>query len=564
MNESLVHYELFIRRHSASGWTLQMATESRSTATETAEELLEDKRAVAVKVTKETLNPETREYISITLMTKGEQAVVKAKPRREEEPTPICGSPADLYTGYARERIGRLFDNWLRRKLATPFELLHRADLVEQLDASGMELQHAIQKIAIPDAQARGVSTHEVMRHYLNLAERTIERVIRDHRRGAFPQVAGAGLGEAAGRLSDNPDAAYLLGGGVAAHLKNARTWSGKLNLILDLADAVPAAAGTLPFEVLALPLSEILGSRAALDDIGAEEQDLGAMLAVLTRLIAWTEVNALARIEPALERQFPTPTPQIARLAVWLQRPGFAEVRAALARRILAELNGPRRLRPADPEGEILVLRALAMALTAFAGPMLPPDDVHAAFAHRSATLVGTDFVNAYLDAAGDALQEAHALVRLAENVVGAANKRAAARWIAACVGGLKFEKAVGGFAQGPMGALSQLAELQQALNRVGLAEADKAAIDGKLGQVGGMVEAEAGVVAAVVKAPVSGANRVIRLLRMASGETAPLGPAAARARAELQRLVRTPEVRADLVGWPDIVDRLKLTIAA
>lgn len=563
MNEPQIHYELFVRRHSASGWTLQMATESRSTAVETADQLLEDKRAIAVKVTKETLNPETREYTTITLLTKGEQAVLKPKARLEEELTPVCTSPSDLYSVYARERIGQLFDNWLRRKTVTPFELLHRADLVEQLDASGMELQHAIQKIAIPDAQSRGVSTHEVMRHYQKLAERTIERVIKDQRRGAFPTVAGSGFGEAVKKLADNPEASYLLGGGVAAHLKAADAWSDKLGLILDLADAAPDTAGKLPFEVLAQPLSEILGSRAALSDMGGEEQDLGGVLAILTRLIAWTEVNALIRIEPALERQFPAPTPQIARLATWLQKPGFAEVRVALAKRILSELNGPRRLRPSDPEGEILVLRALAVALTAFAGSTLSPDDVQAAFAHRSASLVGADFVNAYL-AGGDALQEAHALVRLAENVVGAGNKRAAARWISACVGALKFEKALDGYPMGPMAALGQLAELQHALNRVGLVEADQAAIKAKIGDVGGKIEAQAGLVAAVVKAPVSGANRVIKLLRMATGETAPLGPAAARARSELKRLVRAPEIRADLAGWPDLVDRLKLMIAA
>ncbi len=564
MNDPQIHYELFVRRNSASGWTLQMAAEQRGVVLETADQLLEEKRVVAVKVTKETLDPDTREYQSITLVTKGEQAMAKAKARPEEEPAPICTSPADLYTVYARERIGQLLDNWLRRKTVTPFELLHRADLVEQLDASGMELQHAIQKIAVPEAQARGVSTHEVMRHYQKLAERAVERVIRDHRRGGFPNVSGAGLAEAIRKLSDNPEAAYLLAGGVALHLKGARTWGDKLSLILDLADAVPETAGRTAFEVLAQPLSEILGSRAALGDIGGEEQDLGGVLAILTRLIAWNEVNALSRLEPALERQFPTPTPQIARLATWLQKPGFAEVRAALARRILMELNGPRRLRPADPEGEILVLRALAMVLTAFAGATLPPDDVHAAFAHRSASLVGADFVHAYLAGSEDALHEAHALVRLAENVVGGGNKRAAARWISACVGGLKFEKAACSLAPGPMAALFRLAELQQALSRVGLVEADRTAITTKVGEVGGVVEQQAGLVAAVVKAPVGGANRVIKLLRMAMGETAPLGPAAARARAELQRLVRTPEIRADLAGWPDIVDRLKVMMAA
>ena len=30
------------------------------------------------------------------------------------------------------------------------YELLHRPDLAEKLEASGVELQHAIQKVAVP------------------------------------------------------------------------------------------------------------------------------------------------------------------------------------------------------------------------------------------------------------------------------------------------------------------------------------------------------------------------------------------------------------------------------
>ena len=43
----------------------------------------------------------------------------------------------------------------------------------------------------------------------------------------------------------------------------------------------------------------------------------------------------------------------------------------------VLRELTGPRRLRPADAAGEIDILRALAMALTATAGRLLTLDEV-------------------------------------------------------------------------------------------------------------------------------------------------------------------------------------------
>src|SRR5690606_19723061 len=102
------------------------------------------------------------------------------KKKQAEDLAPLCVAPNDLYSAHARDRIGRLLEGWLARHHATPFELLHRPDLVEELDASGIELQHAIQKIAVPEAQDRGLSVHELMRTFQGLVERAIQRLLKD------------------------------------------------------------------------------------------------------------------------------------------------------------------------------------------------------------------------------------------------------------------------------------------------------------------------------------------------------------------------------------------------
>lgn len=56
-----VHYEVYIRKTAPAPWSLLMATEDRANAIETAEEMLKDDRAAAVRVTKESLDPETME-----------------------------------------------------------------------------------------------------------------------------------------------------------------------------------------------------------------------------------------------------------------------------------------------------------------------------------------------------------------------------------------------------------------------------------------------------------------------------------------------------------------------
>jgi hypothetical protein len=558
MTAALVHFELFIRRRAGASWSLELATEDRAQALEAAAAVLGEGSAVGVRVIKETLDLDTREFHSVTIMEKGDLTVAKAKVAATET-APLCVEARDMYTVHAREIIGRLLAPWLQRKQVTPFELLHRADLLESLETSGMEMQHAIQKIAVPEAQATGASTHEVIRRYQKITDQAVERVIRDSRRKAFPTVSDMTVADVARRLSTTPDGAYLLGGGVAQHIAEAKSWPDKLERLLQLADQVGAEARDFTFGILSQPLSEILGARSALSDISGVAQDLGGDLALLTRLIAPNEVAQLVLIDATLKDHFPTPTPQIGKLAAWLQDPGFLQVRAALARRVLAELNGPRRLRPGDAQGEIVVLRALAMVLTLFAGKLAPPEDVHDAFVKRSAALVSSDFVEAYVAGAPDGISEMYALIRLGENVVGATNKRSVGRSIAATVGALRFETELCLGPTAPEVKLAALADLQRQLDRVGLPDWDRAYISNKLGEVGGLVEAQARYIASLVKTPPFGLQSLATLLKLARAETGPTGPVAARARAEMQKLLRDPSVRANLAGSPDILNAVR-----
>ena len=116
--------------------------------------------------------------------------------------------------------------------------------------------------------------------------------------------------------------------------------------------------------------------------------------------------------------------------------------MRTALGQRVLRELAIPRRLRPTDAAEEIDLLRVLAMALTAAAGKMLPLEQVQEAFNERSQMMVRSDFVEVYLGQGKSVLEEIEALIWLAENITGAANKRQAlsvAAEIAARAYGLK-----------------------------------------------------------------------------------------------------------------------------
>jgi hypothetical protein len=561
MSGAQVHFELFARRKLNAPWNLELATEDRARAIEAAEEMMAERRAVAVKVCKETLDEETRQFKSVTILSQGAVDAAKAVKEKDVDDTPLCVTPSDLYSVHARERIGRLLDGWLHRAQVTPFELLHRPDLVEQLDASGVEIQHALQKIAVPESQARGVSVHEMIRTFQKLVQRAVERILKDGRKNAFPEIRGSAFAAAAAQLREDPDRSYLLGGGVARYLADARNFREKIGLILDLAEVAPDAGPSrgLAFQVLEQPLSEMLGSRGALADLLGPELDLGGSIAALTRLAAGPECKALSKFDPTIEKLIPPLQGHAARLAGWFEREAFEGVRVAIGRRILAELTGPRRLRPSDPEGEIAILRALAMALTAAAGKVMTQEDVQNAFVERCKSLVTGDFVEQYLANREGALAEAQALVRLAENMVGAANKRAAARWISAAVGGLRFEKDLRSGSDTPATKLSVLAELQRAVLAAGLSEGDQTSAAAKIGEIGGIIEADAKLTAMLARAQAPATQRLTLLLRLAGGETAPLGPAADRAKAEALKLLRAGDIRQQIAADPQLLDRVR-----
>jgi len=557
---SEVHYELFVRRKVGASWTLEMATEVRTTAVQNAEEVLTSGRAIAVRVTKETLDPETREYKSVSIFTKG--MVDGGKPKKEvQDLDPLCVQPSDRYTSHARERIGRLLEGWLARHSATPFELLHRPDLVEKLEASGTDLQHALQKIAIPEAEARGVSVHELIRNLQSLVDRTIGNLTKALKKGQLPDLDKEGFAKAATRLAADPDRAFLLGAGVAASIAPGVSWSDKIARLLDLADSAPTdpVARAVAMQAIEQPLAEIIGSRAGMADLLGTSDDLGSTLAAMTRLTGGAQVEALIRVQSNVAACMPELSGTARRLSDWLSGDHFAIVRASIARRVLKELNGVRRLKPTDAEAEIEFLRALAMSLTAAAGRILPAEDIQAAFTTRSKTLLNGEFIEALLGRDNSAREEVGLLIRLAENVMGAVNKRQAARWVSANITSLRLEKELRQGPESPVAKMTILAGLQRSLTRSGLVREDYEPLCAKLGQLGALIEDDSRLVAMLVRAPAPVGQRLTLLARMASGEAGPTGPVAERARMEALKMARTPEAREAMTASPAIMDLVK-----
>ena len=552
-----IHYEVYVRRTAPAAWALLIATEDRKTALETAEEQFQAKQAVAVRVTKETLDPETMEFNSLTILNLG-LPEEKSKKKPEAAARPACSSPKELYAPHARALIGRVLEDWLKRHGVTAFELLHRPDLAERLDASGVELQHAVQKVAVPESQASGQDLHGMVRHYQRLADATISQLMKAGRSGQFPSLDDLSIADVAHRLSGSADRAFIMGGVAAQALADRQGARARLDRLMDLMDGAPTEGPprALVVSVVEQIATEMLAIRSNLADILGPSLDLGASLAALVRMVAPKEVERLIALDPRMGLLTPTVDGPAARLGSRIAAGDFPRLSAALARFITRELSSSRRLRPADPAGEIDILRTLAMALTSASGRLLTLEEVQNAFVERSRSLVTPDFVTSYVQSCATVLAEAEHLTRLCENVTGAANKRAAARWLSGCVKSVRLEAELRQSTPGGPNAsqkLLTLARLQRSVRAVQLGEIDEREIAASIGTLGGTLEADAGLISQIARASAAVTQKLGVLLRMAAGETAPLGPAADRARAEALRMLRASEVKEALSVEPE-----------
>ncbi len=218
-----IHYEIFKRVGAKGGWTLHDVRSDRETSLNLAKELMAGGQATGVKVVKETYNDDTSDYLTLKIFEDGHNQM-KVEPAQEEAPNALpCFKPDDLYSYHARATMGRLLTDYLARNKVTITELIHRADLLEKLEATGTLYQHAIQKVAVAQAANTAVPVQQIIKSLNELTTQAFNRVYRDQRAGKFPDPHPHQFAELAQKLAGQGDASYLFNGALARHLKEAK-----------------------------------------------------------------------------------------------------------------------------------------------------------------------------------------------------------------------------------------------------------------------------------------------------------------------------------------------------
>src|SRR3954463_1537667 len=159
-----IHYELFKRAGAKGGWTLHEVLSGRERAIQLAQGLMTEGQATGVKVVKETYDDDTGDYLTLKIFEDGHNQM-KIEPAQEEAPNAIpCFKPDDLYSYHARATMRRLLVDFLSRNKITITELIHRADMLEKLEATGTVYQHAIQKVAVAQASSTTTPVQQIVK----------------------------------------------------------------------------------------------------------------------------------------------------------------------------------------------------------------------------------------------------------------------------------------------------------------------------------------------------------------------------------------------------------------
>ncbi|HKQ45862.1 MAG TPA: hypothetical protein VJS47_10760 [Rhizomicrobium sp.] len=502
-----IHYEIFRRVGAKGGWTLHEVATSRDAAIAMAQELMAAEQATGVKVVKETYNDESGDFLTLKIFEEGHNQM-RVAPAQEDAPHTLpCFKPDDLYSYHARQTMSRLLTDFLSRNKVTITELIHRADLLEKLEATGTLYQHAIQKVAVAQAASTTTGVQQIVKSLNELTTQAFHRVYRDQRKGLFPNPESHQFAELAEMLVGQGDAAYIFNGALARHLKEAKGWDEKALMLIKIMESAPLEEEPRKLVLSSVDaiLSEMLNGSAALHELMGPAENLGQALNKLVTLFLGKQ--------PEGERG-----EGLAALTDHFAADTLPEARTAVANRIISEFKSNKRLCPEFMVEELKTLRGMANRIVMGVGKYLSHEDLIAAFTLRSKRLVGQEALGEYIAEAGPD-ERIERILFIEDNIIGAENKRQLASYIMPVLNSAAFEN----FFHNPKAPLLQrlqrLAQLQSRVRRSGFIDVTREEIAGRLDILAVQIEARGRLFESIETRTTSPVEKAQTLLRLATG---------------------------------------------
>ena len=501
-----IHYEIFKRVGAKGGWTMHDVRSDRDSAVAMAQELMAAEKATGVKVVKETYNDDTGDFLTLKIFEDGHNQM-KVAPAQEDAPHAIpCFKPEDLYSYHARQTMSRLLTDFLSRGKVTITELIHRADMLEKLEATGTVYQHAVQKVAVAQAANTTTPVQQIVKSLNELTTQAFNRVYRDQRKGLFPDPAPEQFAELAAKLAGQGEAAYIFNGALARHLKDATGWDHKVLMLITIMEKPPTeeAPRKLVLSSVDAILAEILGGSAALQDLMGPAENLGQALNQLVNLFLGKLPEGSKAGLAALTHHFAADD--------------LPEARTAVANRIVAEFKSPKRLCPNSMIDELKALRQIANRIVMGVGKYLSHEDLIAAFTLRSKRLVANEAMGQHI-AEAPIEEKIERILFVEDNIIGAENKRQLSTYIMPVLNSAAFEN----YFQNPkvplVQRLQRLAQLQARVRRSGFIDVTREEIAVKMDALAVQMEARGKLFESIEARTTNPVEKAQTLLKLATG---------------------------------------------
>ncbi|MCC5996439.1 MAG: hypothetical protein JJU18_08740 [Oceanicaulis sp.] len=532
-----IHFEVFVKKHRKASWTLAEALHDRDAALKLARDLKEALPQGSVRVVREVWNAGEGAFRGGAIFEAGPERFSAEEDKTGEASLP-CVTPSDFFGASARDTIRRVLSGWLERRQVCPLELLSRPDLIEDLDGSETDLQHAVQKVAIARAQSSQAPVQSYVKMLNALVERATAEARREAKAGKAPPKA-RNFAELTEKILADGGPEKRMRRAIAERLGEARDISAKTVLVLDMLEELPEAPEARAFALAQADafLAEMLTFDSAVTALTGPGPDAGVHVERLTGMY-----------EGKPEHPDLADTPEPARrLAARFASRDLPDARGEIASRILSYLRSPKRLRPDSVMREIELSRKLAQRLIMVSGPDLHPDALVEAFTCRSGRLLAPEAVDEALEGCASPPEVIDRLFAMEDNIVGEANKKKLAGYIRAR---LKAPATETWFLRGPgqpFERLSRLTQLQARALKGSFPEEDKAELAEAFDALGLQALDETKILARVAQSERPALDRAAALLKLAASGVLPAGRCRQDAQARAMRALSSEMGRSE-----------------
>lgn len=463
------HFELFLRKNPKGEWRLAEAVNTREKALERARVLIAPHPKGGVQIKKEERDADGS-YRSVVVSSIGhceEQANRRSKTTQLQNPTPSCVSAADLFTPAARKTYQEVMPQFFEKAKVLPGELVYRPDLLERLEASGVEITQAIQRVSIARA-AGGDELHAIARQLHELVSQGIDTVFAQKKNGVF-LTCSQGLIPMLDAATQKASPKTGIQSAIVDHLKRATRWDTKLLALLELweeAEPLEHTLRPLLLETLSEYFSEWIGTPNALAALIGETEFAGE---IVDRLIALLESD---------EKYHDSNDPLKGLTAAVALRDAvhkgvLPSARHTIIGRIFAELSSGKRLYPTCLKTELENIKRFGDRLVHVLGSDRRAE-MYEAFCQRSKRLMSNDTVEEFVKPI-PVLERPLGLLAFSSNLVGADARNKLAAYVRGTITQTAFETAVFSGGGSPVMTLSTLRATQGAVLESSLPETDR-----------------------------------------------------------------------------------------